>query len=438
MRGPGRGIPIVLFLAFLPPSPHFSTMQQLLFEDPSHNDLLPLTYTRPIWDLRVGILKLSEKWEQVIGADLAYLAYGYLGPRFNRFDPSQETIGFNGKYLPNHDFVALIQKGISPNSYLRHSSGAVIAFRGHLSALGADFDGLISPEILDEKGFKSQTFATDLPPAICFPWDIYRLNGDAIREDFGRITAQRKSQSLNDPGTIVYGKDNIFIEEGVKIRAAVLNAEDGPIYIGKNCQIQEGAMVHGTHAFCESSVLNMGAKMRGDTTIGPFSKVGGEIGNSVIQGYSNKGHDGYMGNSVLGYWCNLGADTNTSNLKNNYSEVRVWNYPEGRFKKTGQMFCGLIMGDHSKCGINTMFNTGTVVGVSANIFGGGYPRTFIPGFSWGGSAGFSTYQLRKAYEVAEVVMKRRKLDLEESEKEILKVIFETSASYRSWEKQKQQ
>ena len=260
------------------------------------------------------------------------------------------------------------------------------------------------------------------------------------KQDFETLTQTQTSAPVDDRHSIVYGADNIFVAPGVKIRAATLNAEDGPIYLGPNVQVQEGAIIHGTHAFCESAVINMGGKMRGDTTIGPYSKVGGEIANSVIQGYSNKGHEGYLGNSVLGYWCNLGADTNTSNLKNNYAEVKLWNYKwdaeagvldGGRFKKTGTIFCGLIMGDHSKCGINTMFNTGTVVGVSANVFGAGYPRNFIPSFSWGGAGGFTTYQLRKVYEVAEAVMGRRKVTLDAQERGILETIFEKTKGYRA-------
>lgn len=411
-------------------------MQLLLFEDSSHFDLLPLCYTRPAYQLRVGILTLYDKWSRDLGIAPATLSIGYLRPLFDQYNLDAETLAFNGKFLPNASFVQSISSGIAPETYLQHVSGEVIAFRGKLNALMAlpGFDGQISSEKLDAAGFKQRTFDQDLPAAIRYPWDIFRMNGAAIQEDLLHIQSHRPNQGIDDPHTIVYGRDNIFVEEGVKIRAAVLNAEDGPIYIGKHCDIQEGAMVHGTHAFCDHVTLNMSAKLRGDTTVGPWSKVGGEIANSVIQGYSNKGHDGYLGNSVLGYWCNLGADTNTSNLKNNYSEIRVWNYPDGRFRKTGQMFCGLIMGDHSKCGINTMFNTGTVIGVSANIYGGGYPRTFIPSFSWGGAAGFTTYQMRKAAEVAEVVMGRRKLTLSQSERDILQAVFEATASYRSWEK----
>lgn len=250
----------------------------------------------------------------------------------------------------------------------------------------------------------------------------------------GPGTAPPPSGRLNDQHSIIYGKDNLYVEEGVKIRAATINAEDGPIFIGRNVTIQEGAIIHGAHAICEHATINMGAKLRGDSTIGPWSKVGGEIANSVIQGFSNKGHEGYLGNSVLGYWCNIGADSNTSNLKNNYASVKLWNYEKERFTDTGLMFCGLIMGDHSKCGINTMFNTGTVVGVSANIYGAGYPRNFLPSFSWGGPGGMTTFMLRKVFEVAKVVMGRRNKELTEADQSLLNTIFNLTAPARSWER----
>ena len=242
-----------------------------------------------------------------------------------------------------------------------------------------------------------------------------------------------KTSKVEDPHTKVYG-DQVFIEEGASVKAAVLNAENGPIYIGKNAEIQEGALIRGPFALCDHSIVNMGAKIKGDTTIGPYSKVGGEVSNSVIFGYSNKGHEGFLGNSVLGEWCNIGADTNNSNLKNNYTNVKMWDFDSGRFKDTGLQFCGLIMGDHSKCGINTMFNTGTTVGVSANIFGDGFPRTIIPSFAWGGASGFSTYHTRRAFETAALVMKRRNKQLTEADKAMLSHIFEISAENRVWDK----
>lgn len=267
-------------------------------------------------------------------------------------------------------------------------------------------------------------------------WKIFQYNGAQIRTDFELITKGRKSNDLKDPHTIVYGDvgKDIFIEEGAIIKAAVLNAENGPIYLGKNTQVQEGSLIRGPFALCEGSHVNMGAKIRGNSTVGPHSKVGGEISNAVIFGYSNKGHDGFLGNSVIGEWCNLGADTNTSNLKNNYENVKIWNYKKGGFKDTGLQFCGLIMGDHSKCGINTMFNTGTVVGIGCNIFGDGFPRTFIPSFAWGGAAGFTTFQLNKMLDTAEKVYERRGKTLEASDKKILQHLYESTAANRIWEK----
>ncbi|RPJ66900.1 MAG: glucose-1-phosphate thymidylyltransferase, partial [Alphaproteobacteria bacterium] len=213
---------------------------------------------------------------------------------------------------------------------------------------------------------------------------------------------------------------------------AVINANTGPVYIGKNAEIMEGSLIRGPFALCEHSVLKMGAKIYGATTIGPFSKVGGEINNSIITGNSNKAHDGFLGNSVLGEWCNLGADTNNSNLKNNYAEIKLWNYNSEKFTKTGLQFCGLFMGDHSRCGINTMFNTGTVVGVSSNIFGTGFPRNFIPSFSWGGNAGFMVYQKPKAYEAAENAMQRRNVQFTSDDIKILDAVFDLTEKYRKF------
>ncbi len=409
-------------------------MQFILFEDQSYFDLWPLTFTRPTSDLRVGIDRLSDKWSRFLGQKPGCWAYDYLANAFSSYDPTLETIAFNGKFIPDAAYAKALIEACAPGTFLENNQKEILAFRCIPSQIGS-FDGIFTQQRLLDAGLRSETAPAHDRPAIRFPWDIFKLNGQCIREDFEHVIAGRKSEPITDRHSIIYGADNIFVEPGVKLRAAVINAEDGPVYLGEGVDVQEGALVHGTHAFCAHSTLNMGVKLRGDTTVGPWSKVGGEIANSVIQGYSNKGHDGYLGNSVLGYWCNLGADTNTSNLKNNYTEVRVWNYRQERFARTGTIFCGLIMGDHSKCGINTMFNTGTVVGVSANIFGAGYPRNFIPSFSWGGSAGLSTFALNKAYEVAEAVLSRRKLTLSDAERAIMKAVFERTEKYRNWEKQ---
>ncbi|MDB4286316.1 glucose-1-phosphate thymidylyltransferase, partial [bacterium] len=214
--------------------------------------------------------------------------------------------------------------------------------------------------------------------------DIFQQNETLIAFDFNLLTQDAPSGKITDPHSRIYGADNLYVSEGVDARAVIINAEDGPIYLGKNVTLSEGAIIKGTHGFCNNSFVAMGGKMRGGSTIGPYAKAGGEVSNSVIMGYSNKAHEGYMGNSVLGYWCNLGAGTNTSNLKNNYTEVKSWSYVSGSITGVGADFCGLVMGDHSKCGIDTMLNSGTVIGVSANVFGGGYQPKFIPSFSWGG------------------------------------------------------
>jgi UDP-N-acetylglucosamine diphosphorylase/glucosamine-1-phosphate N-acetyltransferase len=409
-------------------------MQYLLFEDQSYFDLWPLTFTRPTCDLRIGIDKLHEKWSRFLGQAPSLMAYSYLQAHFSHFDPTVESIFLNGKFVPDAAYTSSLLAATAPNTFLQDTNGEILSFRCIPEQLG-QFDGIVTVELLMQVGLKSITAPPHARPAIRFPWDIFRLNGQCIREDFEHVIGNRVSEKPEDRHSIVYGADNLFLAPGVKMRAAVINAEDGPIYIGEGVDIQEGSLIHGAHAFCDHVTLNMGVKLRGDTTVGPWSKVGGEIANSVIQGYSNKGHDGYLGNSVLGYWCNLGADSNTSNLKNNYTEVRVWNYRQERFARTGTIFCGLIMGDHSKCGINTMFNTGTVVGVSANVFGAGYPRNFIPSFSWGGAAGLSTFTLPKAFEVAEAVMGRRKMIVEDAEKAILTEVFQRTEKYRNWERE---
>lgn len=399
--------------------PHWNGMNIILFDTAKQRvNLLPLTYTRPIAAFRVGVFTLAEKWS-TRGQRVSFLSEQYLSQKYAAHYDA-DNLYINGAVLYDAAFmekVKWLQEG-----HALFQGGQLLAVRTS-QKLPYDFDssGFHTTEVSDVSLIENV-------------WDIFKKNGEEIRKDFSWITTQHRSQELLDPHTVVYGSENIFIEPGAKIRASVLNAEDGPIYLGKNSEVQEGALIKGPFALCEGGVVNMGGKMRGDNTVGPYSKVGGEVSNSVIFGYSNKGHDGFIGNTVIGEWCNLGADTNTSNLKNNYAEVKLWNYEKGGFKNTGQQFCGLIMGDHSKCGINTMFNTGTVVGVSANIFGSGFPRNFIPSFSWGGASGFTTFQPKKAYEVAEKVMERRKKVFDEIEKNILDHIFEQSAPYRIWEK----
>ncbi|SEF78414.1 UDP-N-acetylglucosamine diphosphorylase/glucosamine-1-phosphate N-acetyltransferase [Algoriphagus boritolerans DSM 17298 = JCM 18970] len=392
----------------------------LLFDDPSiRGSLLPFTFTRPVADIRVGILKISEKWQNYANLEISYLTQEYLQAKFPR--NSSPALAVNGAWLPEVGSIDHL-KNLKPNQSLYWGKTLMATYIGETE--------------------KNLSFAADReivqlvaePTLLQKTWNIFQLNASEIKKDFALLTKGRKSQPVRDPHTIVYASENIFIEEGAKIKAAVLNAEAGPIYIGKNTEIQEGALIRGPFALCEGSTVNMGAKLRGDTTVGPYSKVGGEISNAVFFGYSNKGHDGFLGNSVIGEWCNLGADTNTSNLKNNYATVKLWDYTKGGFSNTGLQFCGLMMGDHSKCGINTMFNTGTVVGVGANIFGDGFPRNFIPSFSWGGAAGFSTFSMPKFEETVKAVFGRRGKDWTNEEKEIIERVFDLTKSYRIWDK----
>ncbi|WP_276497845.1 GlmU family protein [Pontibacter litorisediminis] len=398
-------------------------MNIILFDDPViRQDLLPLTFTRPVAEVRVGILTIAEKWAKHLGGPVAYLTQPYLQAKYKN---GNGELYINGAAIPDAELAAAV-RGLEPGQALYHDN--------LLLALHSSGQTFATPqELASHSSASRQAYSSDCT-VIRDVWNIFLQNGSQIRSDYALVTDGRQSQPVDDKYTMVYNEENIFIEEGVKIRAAILNAENGPIYLGKNSQVHEGAVIKGPFALGEESNVNVGGKMRGDVSIGPFCKVGGEVAASVIFGYTNKGHEGYLGNSVLGEWINIGADTNTSNLKNNYAEVKIWNYAKGGFKNTGQQFCGLIMGDHSKCGINTMFNTGTVVGVSANIFGPGFPRNFIPSFSWGGAAGFETFQMRKVVEVAEKVMGRRDKQLDQTERDILNHIFEETQQYRVWDK----
>lgn len=389
-------------------------MNYILFDGDVRTSLLPFTYTRPVADIRVGILTIREKWEKYLGLTTTTITEEYLETKYPMVE-MEANILLNASFVPTTKLVAMV-KELQPNQAIFKDED-VIAFYTTDTQDEVDFS------TYDQIEFEEAIIQ------IKNTWDIFSQNDEAIRADFELITEGRQSQPIPDTVNCL-GKENVFIEEGAKITFATLNATTGPIYIGRNAEIMEGSIVRGPLAMCDNSVLKLGTKIYGATTLGPYCKVGGEVNNSVLFGYSNKGHEGFLGNSVLGEWCNLGADTNNSNLKNNYAEVKIWDYATERFAKTGLQFCGLIMGDHSKCGINTMFNTGTVVGVSANIFGSGFPRNFIPSFSWGGAAGFTTYQLRKVFEVAEVVMQRRNIVLTEDDKQILEHVFEETSQYR--------
>ncbi len=395
----------------------------ILFDDKSYKRLQPLTFTRPVGEIRVGILTIREKWELWFNNSFSYLTTPHLSTKY-KFKLRPKNIVINGSVLPCPSLCAEIAE--------LAQGDALIQGTEFIAANISDEQFKVLDESLEIEGLNKVNSTADFIK-INHPWDIFKRNGEAIELDFEKITRDRTSEPLSDTNMVIGDPSNIFLEPGAMVEGAILNCSKGPIYVGKDAEIMEGSVIRGPLAMCEQSVVKLGAKIYGPTTIGPSSKVGGEVNNCVFIGYANKGHDGFLGNSVIGEWCNLGADTNNSNLKNNYADVRLWNYASESFVTTGLQFCGLIMGDHSKCGINTMFNTGTVVGVSANIFGAGFPRNFIPSFAWGGASGLSTYRLTKAFETAELVMARRGKTLDQTEKDILEYIFKNSRVYRRWE-----
>lgn len=388
-------------------------MQIILFEDESYKQFLPLTFTRPVGDLRIGILKISEKWEKMMQASVAHDTRDYLQALFPA-STAADAVRINARIMPDEKLVNAIRSMDNDTSLLRND--VLLARKGN--------------------GQKTVTYDQDVLMLERIT-DLFSKNGEALQRDFELLTKGRTSAPLHESNIVIGDKTNMFIEEGAQVYASTFNTLSGPIYIDKDAEVMEGSHVRGPFYLGEHSQLKLGTKIYGPTTVGPHSKIGGEVSNSVIQGYSNKGHDGFLGNSILGEWCNLGADTNTSNLKNNYSTVRIWNYNERQYADTGLTFCGLIMGDHSKCSINTMFNTGTVVGVCANIFGGDFPPKHVCSFSWGGSSGSVEYDLGKALLTAERVMARRALALDEPTRKMLAEVFRLTQPDRAYTTQSQ-
>ena len=389
-------------------------MNYILFDGPSRNALLPFTFTRPVADILIGIMTIRQKWEMRLGSTTTTLTEEYLSEKYPMVE-LEENVMINASFLAN-DALAELVSNLGHNQAI-FKGDEVIAFYTSEEQEEVDFDAY---EIIEYNGDCITIEHT---------WDIFSKNDAAIREDFEYLTEDRKSQPIPKSVNVI-APEYIFIEEGAKLEFVTLNASTGPIYIGRDAEIMEGSTIRGPFALCDDASVKMGSKVYGATTVGPHSRIGGEVKNAVLFAHSNKGHEGYLGDSVIGEWCNMGADTNNSNLKNNYEEVKLWSYETEGFTKTGLQFCGLMMGDHSKCGINTMFNTGTVVGVSANIFGAGFPRNFIPSFSWGGASGFSTYITKKAFETARLVMSRRGLEFDEREAAILEHVFEESKKWR--------
>lgn len=397
----------------------------ILFDSEVRDYLLPLTFVRPIAELRIGILSIREKWERLLPARISYLTQDYLSAKYP-LEYGSDNLLVNGSIVPTPDLVQLLREMEFGQAYLLGEE--LIAARLD----GDQLAGLIAEDDMGELDTYDLQYEQLLK--INRPYDIFAKNAQALQLDFELLTAGRQSAPLPASNRLIGPADQLFIEAGASIEACTLNTTTGPIYIGADALVMEGCLLRGGLAICEHAILKMGARIYGPTTIGPYCKVGGEINNTVFFANSNKAHDGYLGNAVLAEWCNIGADTNSSNLKNTYDEVRIWSYPEERFIGTGLQFCGLIMGDHSKAGINTMFNTGSVVGVSANIFGSGFPRQFIPSFSWGGASGFTTYKTNKAFDTIRAVMQRRDFPFSEAEQQILLRVYEDTAKYRRWEK----
>ena len=387
-------------------------MNVILFDDSLiRANLLPLTFTRPVADIRIGILTIREKWEKLTGLITSSKTETYLSAKFpTEFTIDIDNVWINGSLLPDKIVLEEI-KALQPKHALLKGDILIGVNSGNEKEFPSQLDN-----------YKKVTSKAELQQ-IKFPWDIFSKNDVALRADFEMLTTGRKSLPISESNRVI-GKEKIFIEEGAKVECSILNADTGPIYIGKDAEVMEGSIIRGPFSLGEHSALKLSTKIYGATTIGPHSKVGGEVNNSVIFGYSNKAHDGFLGNSVIGEWCNLGADTNNSNLKNNYGTVKLYNYLQQKMVDTGLQFCGLMMGDYSKSGINTMFNTGTVVGVGANVFGSDFPTTYIPNFSWGGAGGFENYDLDKLVETNKRVYERRGLIFGEIEANLLKSIKE--------------
>ena len=392
-------------------------MNIILFDN-NRSEFFPLSLTRPISQFRVGIFTIKEKWEKYYDS-VSVFTDNYLSNKY----PSivlDDNIWINAQLIPNDSIITEINNLRIGESLKKDSK--ILAFRSK------EFKSNNLNEISSNAQFSFLNSITD----------IFTINGSEINNDFLFISSDKTTdwQGQNDSellanSNIKIGQYPIYVEKGAKINHSIFNTTSGPIYIGKDAEVMEGSIIRGPFAMCNNSVLKMGAKIYESTTVGPYCKVGGEVNNSIFFGYSSKAHDGFLGNSIIGEWCNLGADTNNSNLKNNYENVKIWNYSINSFKDTQLQFCGLIMGDHSKCGINTMFNTGTVVGVGSNIFGSGFPRNFIPSFSWGGSSGFTIHNLNKFFITAEKVLARRNEVFSDNERQILSQIYNMTKSYRN-------
>lgn len=399
----------------------------ILFDNETRDHLLPFTFNRPVCEIRLGAMTNRERWEKWVDGKASYITQDYLSERYD-ITISEMNYLINGSVLPTPEIVSLINQ---------MENGGAMLLNGELVAAVLDrdqFNRLMYDDIDDLSSFELKETQV---PKINRLWDIYLLNEQAIVSDFSLLTKGRASQMLSQTNLVIGQPEQIFLEPGAKVEGATLNTTNGPIYIGKNAEVMEGALIRGPFAMGENAVVKLGAKIYGPTAIGPHSVVGGEVKNVVMFAHSHKGHEGYLGNSVIGEWCNLGADTNCSNLKNNWAEVKLWNYTSGEFEPTGQLKAGLFMGDYSMCGINTMFATGTITGLCCNIFGSGFMPKFMPSFSWGGTDNFSTYIPEKAFEAVERMMNIHGHQLSAEDRLLLMGVFEETAQYRPWEQKEE-
>ena len=384
-------------------------------------NLLPITFTRPVADLRVGILTIREKWEHVLDGAYSYLTVDYLQEKYP-IVIADENLFIAGNICPTEELVLTVEV-LKKGEALLSSNGELIAFCG-------------SVEDFDSRKFANAIACDEDCLTIKMLYDIFMQNHRGIVEDFALLTKNRVSQPLSNTNTIIgnpidaYGNSLIFIEEGAVVEGAMLNVKNGPIYVGCDAEVMEGSCLRGPIALCEHAVINMGARVYGATTLGPYCKVGGEVNNVVMIGYSNKAHDGFLGNAVIGEWCNIGGGSTASNLKNDYTEIKLWNYPAHRFLRTGLQFCGLIMGDHSKSGINCMFNTATVLGVGVNVHGAGFPRNFVASFSEGSTSGFTDVPMTKFFDIARRMMARRGVELTDVDMRIFESIHAIADNYK--------
>lgn len=391
----------------------------ILFDGRYRDQLLPFTFLMPMAELRVGSFTIREKWESDLDIETGVLPVDYLKDKFPSHREDDNFI-VEGNVLPDNELIEAITN-LAPNTILLKDSKV---FAGRLDKANMEKFASCEDFHVTEKDYnKTVNFLTD-------KWQIFTRNGQEIEWDLKRFGPEKANDELIAQNFVTF-PEQFYVEEGAKCRHAFIDATAGPVWLRKNANVEPGAMIKGPAVIGENSAVKMGAKIYGPTSTGPWCKIGGEINNSVFHSYSNKAHDGFIGNSVIGQWCNIGADTNNSNLKNNYEEVKVWDYTAGSFSKTGLQFCGLFMGDHTKCAINTMFNTGTTTGVSANIFGSGFPRTFIPSFSWGGASGLKEFRLEKACETAEKMMQRRKIEFTDADRKIFEHVFNHTQKYRS-------